>query len=576
MRHPSRECRLTFCTIFLSIVSFDAWSAAPQITSFTPTTGSIGTSVTVNGSGFTGATDVSFKGSPAAFRVVSDTRITETAPNTVTTGPISVTTSSGTGTSTANFSVLPGAGLSPAAVHPLGQLQVYGAGFTRYSAIDVYLDTTDIALSVSNASGSVSVQVQVPASAQPGAHWITLVQRGGSTAAQQSFVVNTNWTMDGFNAQNQAANPYENTITTGNVNSLGETWTQAASRYANPEPMAVYNGSVFVGTVDGVVNAYSPTGALLWTGSPGSSLQSVSPAVYAGKVFFGAANGNVYAYSTTCHTNGAACTASWIRNVGSSVTGDLSIFQGQLYAPSSDGTVHVLNPTTGAPGTPIYGFDTSHGAVTTPATFGPNGSFYYGAGSYLHYSLSSGSSGYQSFSGTVSPLAYANGAAYFTTGDGNVHEFGGAGWSATTSGTGCTPAPVVANGLVFAGGCSSLAAFEAGQGTLRWSITTGRVIGLAAANGVLYACQSLNGGFGGSLIAYAASYGGLLWTGGGCNGTPIIVNGTLFGAFADVSAYNLPGVAPDRSMAQPDPRMLRPDYRLSRKPYAAPASAIPE
>src|SRR4029077_5999217 len=78
---------------------------APSISSFTPTSGSAGTSVTVTGSGFTGATAVKFNGSSAAFSVASDTQISATVPNGATTGPIAVTGPGGTGTSASSFIV---------------------------------------------------------------------------------------------------------------------------------------------------------------------------------------------------------------------------------------------------------------------------------------------------------------------------------------------------------------------------------------------------------------------------------------------------------------------------------------
>ncbi|HWC44534.1 MAG TPA: IPT/TIG domain-containing protein [Casimicrobiaceae bacterium] len=75
-------------------------TAAPAITSISPTSGPVGTLVTINGSGFTGATSVRFGGSVAAvFTVVSDTRITTTVPTGASSGGITVTTPGGSATS---------------------------------------------------------------------------------------------------------------------------------------------------------------------------------------------------------------------------------------------------------------------------------------------------------------------------------------------------------------------------------------------------------------------------------------------------------------------------------------------
>ena len=78
---------------------------APSISSFSPTSGGVGTSVTINGSNFTGASAVRFNGQSASYSVVSASQITATVPNCSSTGTISVVTAGGTATSTGSFTV---------------------------------------------------------------------------------------------------------------------------------------------------------------------------------------------------------------------------------------------------------------------------------------------------------------------------------------------------------------------------------------------------------------------------------------------------------------------------------------
>lgn len=73
------------------------------VTSFTPTSGGTGTSITITGSGFTGATQVLFGGVSSTFTVNSNTQITAQVPASAVTGVITVNAGSCTGSSTATF-----------------------------------------------------------------------------------------------------------------------------------------------------------------------------------------------------------------------------------------------------------------------------------------------------------------------------------------------------------------------------------------------------------------------------------------------------------------------------------------
>jgi len=66
----------------------------------------VGTTVTLTGTHFTGATKVAFNGASAVFSVNSVTKITATVPSTATTGTIAVTTLGGTATSATSFTVV--------------------------------------------------------------------------------------------------------------------------------------------------------------------------------------------------------------------------------------------------------------------------------------------------------------------------------------------------------------------------------------------------------------------------------------------------------------------------------------
>jgi hypothetical protein len=81
-------------------VSFTTASAIPTISSFTPNSACPGTTITISGTNFTGASSVSFGGTEAtSFSVVNATTITAVVAN-GTSGSVAVTTSNGVGTKT--------------------------------------------------------------------------------------------------------------------------------------------------------------------------------------------------------------------------------------------------------------------------------------------------------------------------------------------------------------------------------------------------------------------------------------------------------------------------------------------
>jgi hypothetical protein len=76
------------------------------VKSFAPSSGPVGTDVTINGAGFTRTSVVRFNGVKAAAPTfVSTGRLVARVPAGATTGPISVTTSAGTTTSATSFTV---------------------------------------------------------------------------------------------------------------------------------------------------------------------------------------------------------------------------------------------------------------------------------------------------------------------------------------------------------------------------------------------------------------------------------------------------------------------------------------
>jgi len=79
----------------------------PDVKKFKPTKAAAGATVVIRGIAFSGASNVSFNGTPSTYTVVDDETIDVTVPVGATTGKISVTNANGAGISQKTFTALP-------------------------------------------------------------------------------------------------------------------------------------------------------------------------------------------------------------------------------------------------------------------------------------------------------------------------------------------------------------------------------------------------------------------------------------------------------------------------------------
>lgn len=98
---------ITVTTPAGSATSAATFKVLPKINAFTPASGPPGTTVTITGTGFAGASAVAFGGvATASLTVISATSLRAIVPSGAVTGLISITTPVGAGTSAANFTVV--------------------------------------------------------------------------------------------------------------------------------------------------------------------------------------------------------------------------------------------------------------------------------------------------------------------------------------------------------------------------------------------------------------------------------------------------------------------------------------
>ncbi len=166
--------------------------STPTVTSFSPTSGPVGTSVDVQGTNFTGATQVTFNGTAdTSFVVNSSTDITAHVPTGATTGSIAVTTPSGTGTSSSSFTVTTGGGSPPtvSSFTPTSgsvgtSVSITGTNFTGATSV-----TFNGTASTFTVNSSTSITATVPSGATSGA--IAVTTSNGTGASSTSFTVTT-------------------------------------------------------------------------------------------------------------------------------------------------------------------------------------------------------------------------------------------------------------------------------------------------------------------------------------------------------------------------------------------------
>jgi outer membrane protein assembly factor BamB len=453
---------------------------------------------------------------------------------------------------------------------PTSKILVSGSGFAPNVGVDIYFDTKDEALVVTNGKGEFhDAAAYAPKSALPGEHWVTALERNNDKGDHEPFVVNTNWRQFHFSPDQDGFNSYENVLKPSNVSSLGVRWRYSTGGNVYSSP-AIVDGVAYVGVVNsngGVYALQANTGALLWTypnavGVPGS------PAVSGGVVYACSADGYVSALDAR---TGAL---KWkYGTIGFNDTG-LTVANGVVYAGSDDSNVYALDAETGAL---RWKYNTGRAVVTSPAV--ANGVVYIGNANVLALDANTGALlwSFEVVGAVFSSPAVEDGVVYVGSGgtDGYLYALnastGAFLWKYPAYNDGnATAAPLVSNGVVYLGSTDYyLYAMDGITGALIWQDYLGDPIegDPAIANGVVYV-----GDYDGNAYSIEAATGTLLWvysTGGGINTpleAPAVANGVVyFGKYqGDVYAFSLSGSnAREAKLAtRPDTNSLQPDLTL--------------
>jgi len=168
---------------FTTSSNFSVTTSAPFIAGLSPGNGVQGTTVTINGANFTNVSSVKFNGVTGTFTTPTSTTILyATVPPDATSGPVTVTSSSGTGTSSSLFYLQPWITNATASGIVNSSLVISGINLTNTTAIVV-----DGVSYPSFTNSPTQVVATVPANATTGP--ITLTAPGGIFISTNNFVV---------------------------------------------------------------------------------------------------------------------------------------------------------------------------------------------------------------------------------------------------------------------------------------------------------------------------------------------------------------------------------------------------
>jgi hypothetical protein len=160
------------------------FTIVPGISRFFPLIGIAGTSISIVGMGFSGATQVKFGVVNAIdFRINSDNLITATVPAGAATGPISIVTPAGTLVSLTSFAIVPQIdNLSPARGLPGASIMINGGGFVGATSVKFGNVTAGFTL-----LSPTSIKAIVPAGAVSSP--VSVTTAGGTATSYTEFIV---------------------------------------------------------------------------------------------------------------------------------------------------------------------------------------------------------------------------------------------------------------------------------------------------------------------------------------------------------------------------------------------------
>ncbi|MBG8555322.1 IPT/TIG domain-containing protein [Hymenobacter guriensis] len=242
---------------------FTITNASHSVTSVNPASGSVGTNISIFGTGFVGSTAVYFNGVSANFSVESDEGITAQVPTGATTGPITITTPSGTATSPGNFTVTVKtpptvSNVSPAS-GPVGtQIIITGTNLNTIQQV-LFIPGTGAAFTINS---STQITATVPASLSTGNKSLILSGTQGFVNVPGGFTVTaaTTPSISNFSPQSGPAQSNVTLFGAGFTNATAVQFNGVDANFFNVISDSEIFTSVPEGTSSGPITVTTPNG----------------------------------------------------------------------------------------------------------------------------------------------------------------------------------------------------------------------------------------------------------------------------------------------------------------------------
>ncbi len=301
-----------------SAISFTI-TGVPVVTSFAPTSGAVGATVTLTGTDLNNVTTVKFNGTSATIGTKTATSLTVTVPSGATNGTITATNSLGTGVSANSFTVIGAPAItvfSPTSGSAGMTITITGSNLSNASSVK--FNGTAAVIGTNTAT---SITVTVPGGATTGT--ISVTTPGGTVTSAQTFTVAGAPTISSFTPTSGPVTTSVGLTGTNYVNISSVKFNGVEVGLANITINSLTSATVKVpaGATTGTISVTTPSG----TGTSGSAFTVIQPPTISGFTPPSGAIGSTVTISgtnlsnaTSVKVNGATATVG--TNTAGSIT----------------------------------------------------------------------------------------------------------------------------------------------------------------------------------------------------------------------------------------------------------------